>query len=151
FTRLGEGTPRTSEFRVLASTQKDLDAASRDGQFRRDLYFRLAALELTVPPLRERAEDVPLLAQHFASRREGAALSEADFAMMTAYRWPGNVRELENLVERATTLGPERWSGPLFPKQEHKQTFNEMRDQVLRTFEKSYLESLLKDHAGNVS
>jgi two-component system response regulator HydG len=100
--------------RVLAATNRDLEQAVAQGNFRRDLYFRLNVLSLKIPGLRERRQDIPLLAGHFLDRlsRDGGrecTLSDAALKAMLAYDWPGNVRELENCLERACALnsGPE--------------------------------------------
>src|SRR5213080_3266897 len=99
--------------RILAATNRDLEQAVAQGAFRRDLYFRLNVLSLRIPPLRERRQDIPLLAAHFLerlSRASGHERSVSDEAMkaLLAYDWPGNVRELENCLERACafTTGP---------------------------------------------
>src|SRR5205807_9603109 len=99
--------------RILAATNRDLEHAVAQGSFRRDLYFRLNVLSLRIPPLRERRQDIPLLAAHFLerlSRASGHERSVSDEAMkaLLAYDWPGNVRELENCLERACafTTGP---------------------------------------------
>jgi two-component system response regulator HydG len=95
--------------RILAATNRDLEQAVSQGAFRRDLYFRLNVLSLKIPPLRDRRQDVPLLAQYFLERmaRESGferALSDDAVKAMLAYDWPGNVRELENCLERACAL-----------------------------------------------
>jgi DNA-binding NtrC family response regulator len=97
------------DVRILAATNKDLEHAVAQGTFRRDLYFRLNVLTLRIPPLRERRQDIPLLAAHFLERvsRIGAqerTLSDEALKVMLAYNWPGNVRELENCLERACAL-----------------------------------------------
>ncbi len=108
--RIGGRAPVPVDVRVVAATNRDLNAAVESGEFRRDLFFRLAVFPLEVPPLRERGEDVVLLARHFASqlgnelRGREARLSEAALAAVRAHRWPGNVRELENAIERACIL-----------------------------------------------
>jgi DNA-binding NtrC family response regulator len=95
--------------RILAATNRDLEQAVAQGTFRRDLYFRLNVLSLRIPPLRERRQDIPLLAEHFLERlnRESEqqhTLSDEAVKVMLAYDWPGNVRELENCLERACAL-----------------------------------------------
>jgi transcriptional regulator with PAS, ATPase and Fis domain len=95
--------------RILAATNRDLESAVRDGTFRRDLYFRLNVLTLRVPPLRERKQDIPLLAGHIlerVTRTTGVQRNISDEALklMLNYEWPGNVRELENCLERACAL-----------------------------------------------
>jgi two-component system response regulator HydG len=105
------GTERVPlDVRVLAATNRDLDAARREGRFRQDLYYRLNVVTLRVPPLRERKTDIPLLVSHFLERarnpeRPLKGLSEEAMARLASYDWPGNVRELENAVERAVALG----------------------------------------------
>jgi two-component system nitrogen regulation response regulator NtrX len=100
------------DVRVLAATNKDLLAEIRAGRFREDLYFRLNVIPIYVPPLRERAEDIPLLVEHFIAtfaleyRRRPKTLSHGAMARLQAYRWPGNVRELRNVIERVVILAP---------------------------------------------
>jgi len=110
FERLGSSRPIPVNVRLLAATHRDLEAFIRDGRFRDDLYYRVNVVTLTVPPLRERREDIPPLIDHFlekVSRRDGKAITgltrEAREALLR-YDYPGNVRELENLVERAVVL-----------------------------------------------
>ena len=95
--------------RILAATNRDLATMVEQGRFRKDLYYRLNVVSLRIPPLRERREDIPLLAAHFLNRMKatgGAALSLSDEVLRTMvdYPWPGNVRELENSIERASAL-----------------------------------------------
>jgi transcriptional regulator with GAF, ATPase, and Fis domain len=110
FERVGGTRPIRSDFRLVAATNRDLQAEVRAGRFREDLYFRLAAFPLHVPPLRERREEIPTLALFFmerASRARGVrfeGIGEADVHRMVDYAWPGNVRELEHVVERAVVL-----------------------------------------------
>ncbi len=98
------------DLRLVAASNKDLAARIREGQFREDLYYRLAVIPVTLPPLRERREDIPLLAEHFLRRalesagKRGIAFTPEAMAAMLRHPWPGNVRELENVVERAVTL-----------------------------------------------
>jgi DNA-binding NtrC family response regulator len=109
--RVGASEPRKFDVRVMATSNRDLEKSMAAGRFRQDLYFRLNVVPLAVPPLRERKEDIPLLAEHFLGRlniRVGARfMSVADdaLAMLVAYDWPGNVRELANVLERAAVLG----------------------------------------------
>lgn len=109
--RVGSSVSRSVNVRVVASTNRDLHQDVRSGRFREDLFYRLAVIPIQVPPLRRRAEDIPLLARHFlhkAAERVGRdpltlATSAEDF--LTNYHWPGNVRELENIMTRVTVLG----------------------------------------------
>ncbi|HEX2658168.1 MAG TPA: sigma-54 dependent transcriptional regulator [Polyangia bacterium] len=107
--RLGGRTVKV-DLRLVAATNQDLRAAVRDGRFREDLYYRLNVIAVPIPPLRDRREDIPLLAEHFLqfyAQRNGrhiAGFSRAAAEVMARYDWPGNVRELENTVERAVVL-----------------------------------------------
>jgi DNA-binding NtrC family response regulator len=107
--RLGATQPTTIDARVIAATNRDLAAMISDGRFREDLFYRLNVIEVVLPPLRERREDIPALAEHFAGR--SAARLGRDFRLapetverLLRYPWPGNVRELENAMERAVIL-----------------------------------------------
>jgi DNA-binding NtrC family response regulator len=123
FTRVGGTKELALEARVVAATNADLAARVRAGLFREDLYFRLAVVELRVPPLRERAEDLDALADALLARaaaeagRGGLSLSPAARAALHAHPWPGNVRELRNRLARAAVLGegPDLAPGDLFP------------------------------------
>ncbi|MEM1099295.1 MAG: sigma-54 dependent transcriptional regulator [Planctomycetota bacterium] len=112
FERVGASQTRKVDVRVIATTNRDLNRSVADGTFRQDLYYRLNVLPLSLPPLRDRLDDVPALAEHFlemAARREGKptkALSREAQALFQAHAWPGNVRELQNLCERANVLSP---------------------------------------------
>ena len=109
-TRVGGRTTIPIDVRVVASTHRDLEAAIRDGAFREDLYYRLAVFPIDVPPLKERCEDIPLLAEHFrkkhADRLASAVrgISPAATALLASYEWPGNIRELENVICRSLVL-----------------------------------------------
>lgn len=110
FQPLGGTKTLISDARILAATNKDLKAMVHEGRFREDLYYRLQVFKLSLPPLRERAEDVPLLAQHFIDRlnrlkgKDIAGLSREALAAVMRHDWPGNIRELENAVEHAFIL-----------------------------------------------
>ena len=110
FERLGANTPTEVDVRILAATHKDLEYEMREGDFREDLYYRLNVIDIKIPPLRHRIEDVPLLAEHFLktyceqNRREISGFSKKAIDNLKNYDWPGNVRELENVVERAVVL-----------------------------------------------
>ena len=109
-TRVGAKNSRPVNVRIIAATHRNLSQAVAEGAFREDLYYRLNVLNLTVPPLRMRREDIPLLARHFlvrcarSLRKSVQGFSPDALALLTAYGWPGNVRELENSIERATNL-----------------------------------------------
>jgi two-component system, NtrC family, response regulator HupR/HoxA len=110
YTRVGDTAPRRVDVRVISATLKDLDAEIRGGRFRQDLYYRVNAFPIYVPPLRERREDIPLLAKHFLDHwqrktaRRLAGISPEAMDLLCEYAFPGNVRELENEIERAATL-----------------------------------------------
>jgi two-component system response regulator AtoC len=107
---VGESKSRTVDARVIAATARDLSREVAEGRFREDLFYRLDVVRVTVPPLRERREDIPLLVDHFlASFRASLgkmvrSVADDALAKLVAYGWPGNVRELENVIERAMIL-----------------------------------------------
>jgi Nif-specific regulatory protein len=111
FERVGGTHSIKIDVRVIAATNRDLDEAVRSGHFRQDLYYRLAVVRLTMPPLRERKEDVPMLTRHFVQKYakrckvKAKPVSREAMAALVSYDWPGNVRELENAIERALVLG----------------------------------------------
>jgi two-component system NtrC family response regulator len=101
------GRARTVDVRIIAATNQDVEHALEEGRFREDLFYRLAVIPIEMPPLRRRAEDVPLLVRHFLerfSRGNPPDISDQALACMMAYPWPGNVRELQNAVERLVVL-----------------------------------------------
>jgi NtrC-family two-component system response regulator AlgB len=110
FERIGDPVTRRADVRIIAATNRDLEAMVRDGGFRLDLYYRLNVISLTLPALRERAEDIETLAlrfaRQFASRysRPATGFTDAARKAMRAYAWPGNIRELQNVIERAVIL-----------------------------------------------
>lgn len=111
FERVGGTHPIKVDIRVIAATNINLEQAVREGLFRRDLYYRLAVLQITMPALRERREDIPMLARHFVQkhakrcRAKPRPISREALSCLVNYDWPGNVRELENAIERALVLG----------------------------------------------
>jgi transcriptional regulator with GAF, ATPase, and Fis domain len=111
FERLGGMRPIKVDIRLIAATNRDLNAAVRNGEFRQDLYYRLAVVQLTMPPLRDRKEDIAVLTRHFVERYarrckvKPKPLSREAMAALSHYDWPGNVRELENAIERALVMG----------------------------------------------
>ncbi len=107
FTRIGGVQPIKVDVRIVAATNKNLDELVRKGQFREDLYYRINVIALYLPPLRERGEDIPLLAKHFLAKRveeekrQPIEFGEDALELLTRYPWPGNVREMDNIVEQA--------------------------------------------------
>ncbi|NOS36123.1 MAG: response regulator [Deltaproteobacteria bacterium] len=112
-TRIGGTRPIEVDFRLIAATNRDIQKEVTEGRFRDDLFYRLNVVSIPVPPLRERPDDIPLLAEHFLNRyrrefkREGASISREALGLFTHYQWPGNVRELENLIQRGIVLAEE--------------------------------------------
>ena len=110
FTMVGGTQPRRVDVRVITATNRDLRRAMREGRFREDLYYRIAVVHITLPPLHERAEDIPLLVAHFlrekaaVHRKSVRGLTSQAIEALVAYRWPGNVRQLENWIEQAVVL-----------------------------------------------
>ncbi|MBW2529708.1 MAG: sigma-54-dependent Fis family transcriptional regulator [Deltaproteobacteria bacterium] len=121
FTRLGETSPRRSDFRLVSATNRDLESMVRDGSFREDLYYRLAVFPVRIPSLRERIGDIEYLvdgilaghARRFGTRSEPPAITPEAIAQLEKHRWPGNVRELENAMARAVIMAGQ---GPIRPE-----------------------------------
>ena len=112
YTTVGGRQPIRANARIIAATHRDLRALIRSGQFREDLFYRLNVVPIRLPPLRERPDDIPVLAQHFLNKAQAEGLpaktiDPAAMALLSAYRWPGNVRELENLIRRLAALVPQ--------------------------------------------
>jgi len=113
-TPVGDERPRRVDVRVIAATNRDLAADVKNGRFRQDLYYRIGAFPIRLPPLQQRREDVPILAERFLTaaaerhRKRVAGIAPEALDRLTAYPWPGNVRELQNEIERAVALCPDR-------------------------------------------
>ena len=162
---LGSPKPRQADVWILAATNAELTRKVRDGTFREDLFYRLAVMTLTLPPLRERRADIPLLAARFwaryADQREGKKrqLSPRALEALCHYIWPGNVRELENVIQQvamltdAQTIEPEDLPIPpsLASSASTDNSFKQAKAQVIEQFEKAYLTELLRVHQGNVT
>jgi DNA-binding NtrC family response regulator len=165
FRRVGGADELAVDVRVVAATHRDLKAEVNAGNFRLDLYYRLAVVRLEVPPLRQRLDDLELLVQHFlveagSDRTAQSLFSTDDLAALRAHHWPGNVRELKNLVEATLAMGerpvldappppaPSESSASL-PGPEL--SWKDARAQVLERFERHYLPKLLEVAKGNVS
>ena len=112
FVRLGAMEPTKVDVRIIAATNLDLRQMMEEGRFREDLFYRLHVISIPLPPLRERKDDIPLLAQHFLGRyglengKPDLEMTPEALDLLTAYGWPGNIRELENVIERAVVLTP---------------------------------------------
>src|ERR1700723_2816411 len=154
FERLGSTRTKKIDVRIVAATHRDLEGMILNGQFRSDLYYRLNVFPISIPPLRERPEDIPLLVRHFvreAARRLHKTIDTIPSETMTElteYHWPGNIRELENVIERAVILSP----GPVLrlsprdlnsrvrpdQKADHQQTLEEVeRNHILATLKET--------------
>jgi two-component system response regulator AtoC len=159
--RIGSVKERTIRARIMAGTNRDLPAMIAEGQFRPDLYYRLNVITLTVPPLRERGEDILTLARHFAlqtARRYGLpprSFSSDALAAISRYHWPGNVRELRHLVERAVLLSHDAViSAPALALNHTPQAMAEafpLKGLTLEAAERMLIEQALQDTGGNVS
>jgi DNA-binding NtrC family response regulator len=166
--RIGGRGPVPVDVRVVAATNKDLRAAVEAGEFRGDLFFRLAVFPIDIPPLRERGDDVVLLARHFAAeigrdtRGREAMLSEAGVAAVRVHHWPGNVRELENAIERACILADTAElqprdlglvaGGPVDPKSfgfDLSGTLTDATDRAVKMIERQKLAEALAQNDGN--
>jgi two-component system nitrogen regulation response regulator GlnG len=151
FRPVGGNEERSFHGRVLAISRSDLQSAVRAGTFRDDLFFRLAVSEIQVPPLRERVEDIPLLATRFAMQRTGTAvkLSLTTSAHLMSCAWPGNLRELRNAIERTVAFGDEDASTTAPVEQEGN--FARAQKAVLAEFERDFLRGLLERCGGNLA
>ncbi|HVP65887.1 MAG TPA: sigma-54 dependent transcriptional regulator [Anaeromyxobacteraceae bacterium] len=159
--RLGGRAEVEVDVRVLSATHQDLKEAVRRGTFREDLYFRLAVFTIDIPPLRERLEDVPLLAQRFLDRfkaetgKRVEGFSPGAMRRLQAYAWPGNVRELRNVVERATILcdgemiRPEHLPPELEPEGTEPGSIRVPLGETLEAVEREYLLASLQRQRGN--
>ncbi len=169
--RVGENRPVKVDVRLVAATNRDLKAEVAAGRFREDLFYRLHVFPVTLPPLRDRRDDIPLLAQHFlekhanALRRETSGLDPDALRALTGYPWPGNVRELENAVERSVAvstgdriqpkdLPPEvkgTQEGALPPDLLAKLPYREAVDLARERVSRDYITALLRELDGNVT
>jgi DNA-binding NtrC family response regulator len=142
--------------RIVAATHRDLRGDVNAGTFRLDLYYRLAVVLLELPALRDRAEDVPLLAEHFL-REAGYEGSVAEvlgpdaMAALVRHRWPGNVRELRNVIEATLAMGEPPALGGAPTSARAAGTYQDARRDVLDGFEKRFVTELLARTGGNVS
>jgi DNA-binding NtrC family response regulator len=157
FYRVGGTQPMEADFRVVAATNRSLEQAIRDGRFREDLYYRLNVVGLTLPPLRQRKQDIPLLADHFLQRyvqethRSIDRISREALDEMMVYDWPGNVRELENAIERAVVVGKTRQILPEDLPIVCRAPVAAARATTLEDIERTHIRQILDDHHWNVA
>jgi two-component system response regulator AtoC len=157
--RLGSTEPVKIDIRVISATSRDLEEAIKNGTFREDLYYRLNVVTIHLPSLRERREDIPLLAGHFlqkfavinGKRIEG--ISGQAMEMLIHYHWPGNVRELENVIERAVVVSKEPKIVPRDLSDAIKKGEPDIAlyPRTLEDFEKGHITSILREYDGNIS
>jgi DNA-binding NtrC family response regulator len=162
---LGCSRSITADVRIIAATNADLWQQVQSKQFREDLYYRLNIVALCLPPLRERPEDIPLLADHFLRRyahhygRQSLQFAAATLPKLVAYAWPGNVRELESIIQRAVLLTPAEilqpenidlhFSAPRAVSE--TDSFHAAKARAIAQFERTYLNTLLAAHRGNIT
>jgi DNA-binding NtrC family response regulator len=164
--RLGSSTPVSFDARIVAASKKDLWSEAQSGRFREDLYFRLSVFTVTLPSLRDRKEDIPLLVDAFGGDGLWDRLHETMRDQFTAHTWPGNVRELRNAIERARHMAdiPElsgetllrEYTMPAGGNGETLQVrydgpFKDLKDDLIRSFEREYLTRLLSASRGNIA
>jgi DNA-binding NtrC family response regulator len=170
FERVGGNRPIQVDVRVVAATHRNLEEEVKSGGFREDLYYRLKVVAVELPPLRDRAQDIPALAQRFLEQvterlgREKKQISEAALAHLARHTWPGNVRELQNVIEQATVLGsaPEIEVedlnlGPASVASESGRgefsdlAFSDAKKRAVERFEREFLLRALRENDGNIS
>jgi two-component system, NtrC family, response regulator GlrR len=143
--------------RLIVTERADLDARMRNGEMIEELYYRIAVVRARIPALRDRPEDLPELARHFAQKAGGdrASLSAAALRSLSLYDWPGNARELERVIERAVAFSGGREIGPdeLLPEvlERGPRPFHEAKEEIILEFERRYVRALLFRNDGNVS
>jgi len=156
FYRVGGTQPLKSDFRVIAATNRNLEAAIKEGIFREDLYYRLYVISFEIPPLRERKEDIPLLAEHFLRRFTQETNKSIDrinrdaMDEMMLYEWPGNVRELENAIERAVVVSKSRYILPEDLPIFRPEYCIPSKDNSLQEVEKIHITQMLNDNQWNI-
>jgi len=157
FYRVGGTQPIEADFRVVAASNRSLEQAIRDGRFREDLYYRLNVVAFSMPPLRQRKQDIPLLAEHFLHRyvqethRPIERISREALDEMMLYDWPGNVRELENAIERAVVVGKTRQILPSDLPILCRPPSTPPQATTLEEVEKTHIRRILDEHQWNIA
>ncbi len=159
FRRLGDVRDRVTDVQLIAATHQDLHQAIKDKRFRSDLYFRISTIPLTIPPLRDRPEDIPLLAKFFVDRfgtemsAPNIEISAPTMEALSQYSWPGNVRELKNVIERAILLSDRHVLTPRevrFEVEGPAETHAPSTNLTLEELERWYIETVLREEGGKV-
>jgi transcriptional regulator with PAS, ATPase and Fis domain len=164
---VGDVVTRKVRVRVIAATNRDLEKALAASEFRDDLFYRFNAFTVTLPPLRERAEDIPVLAYHFLRKAEAKVNKKVDrfsqdaLDVLRRYSWPGNLRELENMIERAVVLSSSQQIEvahlPLYLQESDpirvttQEGFVRAKERVVSMFEKEAVNRFLSEARGNIS
>jgi DNA-binding NtrC family response regulator len=161
---LGDTRSYPIDVRIISTTNRDIQSVIEDGRFREDLYYRLKVIDIELPPLRERRDDIPLLIQHFIGKinvnlkKRISGVSEETLKLLLNYSWPGNVRELENVIERAMNLSqqemilPEDLPKSLDQRADEKLFEKAIREKLtLNQLEKEYIKRVLMEVEGNKS
>src|SRR2546426_3163662 len=156
---VGAERPTKVNVRIITSTNRDLSAAVRAGTFREDLFYRIQVFPITIPPLRERRDDIPLLAQHFLQQsalrmhKEIRGFLPAAMQKLMLYSWPGNVRELENAIEKAVVLSNQDMITPDLLPTSTESTEGQLKPltEAKEEFERNYLKEVLQLTSGNIS
>jgi len=158
FTRVGGNEPLRVDVRVISATNKDLRKAIEKQEFREDLYYRLNVVNIELPPLRERKEDIPLLAEHFLNkfasenRKEITGFSTDTVEFLLDYDWPGNVRELENAIERAVILAKDSIITIAdLPQKKISPAYSTAQRKNLKEVEKEHILNILRETGENYS
>ena len=153
--RLGENRPRSVDVRIMAATNRNLNSLIREGKFREDLYYRLAVVELNIPPLRERIEDILGLARHFVTKlsrklhKPHLRLAPSCLEYLQSYSWPGNIRELENAIERAALfcsgdiIRPENLPSPVVTSKDESLPINNDGPSSLEDIQMNHIGKIL--------
>ena len=150
FERLGSNETRSTDVRIIAATNKDLESSIREGTFREDLYYRLSVVKLELPPLRERRTDIPLLAQHFLDKfanlyqKDVVGFTERVMRVFLNHSWPGNIRELKNAVERAVIFCDARYVSENDLPQQYEQVSDTLDERMSNLHDSVNREMILR-------
>lgn len=163
YRQLGSTKIYKADVRVIAATNIELEKAVKEEKFRKDLFYRLNIIPLMMPPLRERKEDIPLLAGHFLEKyaiefnKQIVNFTSDAMQKLIFYEWPGNIRELENIIERAVVFSKQTViqsidiASPCSETTEPDKSFQKAKSEAVSHFEKNYIRSLLLAHQGNIT